>query len=149
MRFVFLGVGLGNIGGFIEVRNTTSRDCDLYGYAGVQLLDTLRRPVQTDAVWSNSSYIFGANQVEEVIGLPAGTVPITAVGPVPGHAYIPISWNDVEEPCSEATYLKVTPPGPSTSLVVSLPSGGVPAGLMSFCSSGQVIVNPVRAAFYH
>src|SRR2546422_2718606 len=148
MRFVFLGVGLGNVGGYIEVRNASSRDCDLYGYAGVQLLNARGRPVQTDAVRSNSSYIFGANQVEEVIGLPAGTVRITAERPVPGHAYIPISWNDVQEPCSQAAQLKVTPPGSASSLTISLLSGGAPAGLMSFCSGGQVIVNPVRAAFY-
>src|SRR5882762_6215688 len=74
MQLIFVGAGLGNVGALIEVRNKSTRDCDLRGYAGLQLLDAVGRPVQQSVVWSDTSYIFGANQVEDVIGLPAGTV---------------------------------------------------------------------------
>jgi hypothetical protein len=146
MQLIHVGVGLGNVGGLIEARNKSSRDCDLYGYAGVQLLDSIGRPLPTKVIWSTSSYIFGVDQVEVVVGLPAGTVPINPDRPVPGHAYLPISWNEVQEPCSEAAKLKVTPPDAYNSLVISAsPAGGAP-GVMYFCSGGTVIINPTRAA---
>ncbi len=146
MQLIHVGVGLGNVGGLIEARNKSSRDCDLYGYAGVQLLDSIGRPLPTKVIWSTSSYIFGVDQVEVVVGLPAGTVPINPVRPVPGHAYLPISWNAVQEPCSEAAKLKVTPPDAYNSLVISAsPAGGAP-GVMYFCSGGTVIINPTRVA---
>ncbi|HVC75693.1 MAG TPA: DUF4232 domain-containing protein [Candidatus Micrarchaeaceae archaeon] len=148
MRLVFVGAGLGNVGGLIEVRNKSSRNCDLYGYAGVQLLDAHGRAVATPGTWSDSSYIFGANQPEKVIGLPAGTAQITGDRPVPGHAYIPISWGDAQAPCSTAAQFRVTPPDAFSPLVISAaPVVGV-ASLMRFCSGGLLIVNPTRTAFY-
>jgi len=61
MQLIHVGVGLGNVGGLIEARNKSSRDCDLYGYAGVQLLDSIGRPLPTKVIWSTSSYIFGVD----------------------------------------------------------------------------------------
>ena len=141
-----VGIGLGNVGGVIEVRNKSSHDCDLFGYAAIQLLDASHRPVATKLVQATSSYIFGVDLVEEVVGLPAGTVEMDPDRPVPGHAYIPVSWNTVQEPCIGAALFKVTPPGASDSLVIPTGSGD---GVMTFCSEGQVIVNPTRVAFYH
>jgi len=146
MQLIFVGAGLGNVGGLIEVRNKSSRDCDLRGYAGLQLLNAEGRPVQQSVVWSDTSYIFGANQAEDVIGLPAGTVQITPDRPVPGHAYIPIAWSDVQGPCSTAAQFRVTPPGASTSLIIGATPSEGDAALVTFC--GDVIVNPTRAAFY-
>jgi hypothetical protein len=145
MQLIHVGVGLGNVGGLIEARNKSRRDCDLYGYAGVQLLDSIGRPLPTHVIWTTSSYIFGADQLEVVVGLPAGTAPISPDRPVPGHAYIPISWNEVQEPCSEAAKLRVTPPDAYNSQVISAQLGGAP-GAMYFCSGGTVIVNPTRVA---
>lgn len=146
MRLIVIGAAAGNVGGLIEVRNKSSRNCDLYGYAGLQLLDARGRPLPTGITWSDSSYIFGGNLGVAVIGLPAGTVPITPERPVPGHAYIPISWSDVLEPCSSAAQLRVTPPDAFTSLVISAVPPGGGSGLTIFCSG--VTVNPTRAAFY-
>jgi hypothetical protein len=145
MQLIHVGFGLGNVGGLIEARNKSSRDCDLYGYAGVQLLDSVGRPLPTTVIWSTSSYIFGGDQVEVVVGLPAGTGPIDPDRPVAGHAYIPISWNEVQEPCSEAAKLRVTPPDAYSSQIISAQLGGTP-GVMYFCSGGTVIVNPTRVA---
>jgi hypothetical protein len=146
MQLIGQGAGAGNVAATIEVRNKSNRDCDLYGYAGIQLLNRYRSPLPTKVTWSTSSYFLPAPAVAEVVGLPPGTPPLTASRPVPGHAYIPLSTNDVQEPCSEAALLKVTPPDASTSLVISVaPPGSVP-GTMAFCSGGTVIVNPIRAA---
>lgn len=146
MRLVFLGVGLGNVGGLIEVRNTSNVSCTLHGYAGLQLLDKRGNPEASRVIWADSSYLFGANLAEDVVALPAGTEPITPDRPVPGHAYIPISWNEVAEPCSSPAQFKVTPPETQSSVVISaVPPGGGP-GLLRIC--GTVIVNPTRAAFY-
>jgi len=142
---VRVGVGLGNVGGVIEVRNRSSHDCDLYGYAAIQLLDARQHPVATKLVQGTSSYVFGVDLVEEVVGLPAGTVAINPDRPIPGHAYIPVSWNEVQEPCIGAALFNVTPPSARDSLVIPTGSGD---GVMTFCSGGQVIVNPTRAAFY-
>jgi Protein of unknown function (DUF4232) len=156
MRLVTEGAATGHIGATIEVRNKSHHDCDLYGYAGFQLLDARGRPLPTRVIWSTNSFFLASPAVEAVVGLPAGTVPISArppvhgevtpVQPVPGHAYIPMSWNDVLEPCSNAVQLRVTPPDAFKSLVISgVPSGGLPP-LMSVCSGGTMYVNPTRVA---
>ncbi len=141
------GAAAGNIGGLIEVRNKSKRDCDLYGFAGMQLLDSQGNPLPTKVVWSTTSFFLAAPAVEEVVGLPAGTVAISPDRPIPGHAYIPVSWDDVLEPCSDAAQLKVTPPDSTTSLVITAvpPPAGSPS-LMYVCSDGTLIVNPTRAA---
>src|SRR5487761_1400859 len=109
MQLVNVGVAMGNVGGFIEVRNKSSHNCDLYGYAGIQLLDAQGRPLPTTALWSTDSYIHGhVNEI--VVGLPAGTAGLTSDRQVPGHGYIPLSWSDVQKPCSVASKLRVIPP---------------------------------------
>ncbi len=154
MRVISEGAAAGNISATVEVRNKSQHDCDLYGYAGLQLLDARGRPLPTHVIWSTTSFFLESPAVEAVVGLPAGTAPIsTAIfdpqnpaPPVPGHAYIPLSWEDVVGACSKAAKLKVTPPDASRSLVISAaPSGGLPP-LMWVCSGGTVYVNPTRVA---
>jgi Protein of unknown function (DUF4232) len=146
MQLIKEAAAAGNISATIEVRNKSNRDCDLYGYAGMQLLDAAGRPLATKVVWSTNSFFLPTPAVEEVVGLPAGTVPITPDRPIPGHAYIPVSWNDVLDPCSDAAQLKVTPPDATTALVISaVPPAGLPS-LMYVCSGGTLFVNPTRAA---
>ena len=145
MQLINVGVAAGNVGGFIEVRNKSSHDCDLYGYAGIQLLDAHGRALPTTAIWSTSSYIHGVVQ-EAVVGLPARTVGITPDRQVPGHAYVPISWSDVQLPCSVAAQLRVTPPDAFKSLVISVTPAGSSPGTFDFCSGGTVIVNPTSVA---
>ncbi len=146
MRLINERAAAGNISATIEVRNKSKRSCDLYGYAGMQLLDSAGRPVPTKVIWSTSSFFLASPAPEQVVGLPAGTPPITADRPVPGHAYIPMSWNDVLEPCSVASLLRVTPPDAYTSLVIgAAPPGGTP-GTLEVCSGGTLYVNPTRPA---
>lgn len=153
MRLISEQAAAGNISGTIEVRNKSQHGCDLYGYAGLQMLDAHGRRVQTHVIWSTTSFFLQSPAVEAVVGLPAGTALISEARhdpqhptpEVPGHAYIPLSWNDVVEPCSNAAQLQVTPPDASRSLVIS---GVPPAGLVltEICSGGTIYINPTRVA---
>jgi hypothetical protein len=146
MRLITVGAAAGNLVGIIEVRNKSTHNCDLYGYAGLQLLSAVGRPLPTKVVWSPTSFFSPAPALKVVVGLPAGTPPITPDRPVPGHAYIPINWNDVQEPCSNAAQLRVTPPDAFTSLVIKTTATLYGTGDMFVCSGGTLIVNPTRPA---
>ena len=153
MRLIDRGAAAGNAAATIEVRNRSHRNCDLYGYAGLQLLDAQGRPLPTDAIWSTTSFFLESPAVEAVVGLPAGTAPIGAAAldpqhqpaPVPGHAYIPLSWGDGSGPCSKAAELRVTPPDAFASLVISAVVPGSSAPIY-VCAGGTIIVNPTRVA---
>lgn len=145
MQLIGEGAAAGSVKASIEVRNKSNRDCDLYGYSGIQLLNAFRQPLPTNVIWSKEAFFLTTPAVAEVVGLPSGTPPMTPNRPIPGHAYIPISFNDVLEPCSEASLLKVTPPDASTSLVISTGPPSMP-GYMTVCSGGALVVNPIRAA---
>ncbi|HEX3509056.1 MAG TPA: DUF4232 domain-containing protein [Candidatus Dormibacteraeota bacterium] len=152
MRLVSLGAAAGNIAATIEVRNKSQHGCDLYGYAGLQLLDAHGRALPTHAIRSTTSFFLSEPAVAQIVGLPAGTVPIRKipfdpmhpVPEVPGHAYVPLSWEDVLTPCSTAVQLKVTPPDAYTSLTISAADLFSPA--MNVCPDGTIWVNPTRAA---
>jgi hypothetical protein len=148
------GAAAGNISATIEIRNKSQHNCDLYGYAGLELLDDDKESLPTHAVWSTTSFFLQSPAVEAVVGLPAGTPPISGANydpqhptpEVPGHAYIPLSWNDVVEPCSKATQIQVIPPDASSSLVFNAAPSGSSTTLVYVCSDGTVYVNPTRAA---
>jgi hypothetical protein len=152
MRLVSLEAAAGNISATIEVRNNSPRDCDLYGYAGLQLLDGHGRRLPTHVIWSTTSFFLESPAQKAIVGLPAHTAPIShaafdpmhPVPEVPGHAYIPVSFNDVVEPCSKAARLGVTPPDAYAPVVISavLPNGFG----MDVCSGGTLYVNPTRVA---
>jgi hypothetical protein len=152
MRLVSLGAAAGNIAATIEVRNKSQHACDLYGYAGLLLLDARGRPLPTHAIWSTTSFFLASPAVAQIVGLPAGTVPISKipfdpmhpVPEVPGHAYIPISWEDVVTPCSTAAQLKVTPPDAYTSMIISASYRLGP--VMDVCPNGTIWINPTRVA---
>jgi Protein of unknown function (DUF4232) len=154
MKLISEQAAAGNISATIEVRNKSHHNCDLYGYAGLELLDDDRESLPTDVIWSTTSFFLPSPAVEAVVGLPAGTAPISRATfdpqhpapPVPGHAYIPLSWNDAVGKCSKASQLQVIPPDATSSLVISaVPPSGSPT-LMYVCLSGTIYVNPTRAA---
>ena len=125
MQLIGGGVAAGSFKEAIEVRNRSSHDCDLYGYAGIQLLSAYRLPLPTKVIWSTDAFFLTTPAVVEIVELPAGT----------GRAYIPLSFSGVQEPCSQAALLRVTPPGASASLVIP--------GDLFVCSGGTLTVNPV------
>ena len=138
MQLTVDGAAAGSVRATIEVRNKSVRDCDLYGYAGIQLLNYFRAQLPTKVTWSTRAFFLSTPARAEVVGLPSRTPPLTSDHPVAGHAYIPLSFNDVQGQCSEAALLRVTPPDASTSLVIP--------GNLVVCSGGALVVNPVRAA---
>jgi hypothetical protein len=138
MQLTVDGAAAGSVRATIEVRNKSSRDCDLYGYAGIQLLNYFRAALPTKVTWSTSAFFLTTPARAEVVGLPSGTQPLTRDRPVAGHAYIPLSFSDVQGQCSEAALLRVTPPDASTSLVIP--------GNLVVCSGGALVVNPIRSA---
>ena len=138
MQLTVDGAAAGSVRATIEVRNKSSRDCDLYGYAGIQLLNYFRAPLPTKVIWSTSAFFLSTPARAEVVGLPSRTQLLTSDRPVAGHAYIPLSFGDVQGQCSEAALLKVTPPDAPTSLLIP--------GNLVVCSGGTLVVNPIRAA---
>lgn len=148
MRLIKIGAATGNVGGIIEVRNKSGKNCDLYGYAGLQWLDGAGGSLPTRVTRSTSSFFINGQAPIEMVGLPAGTPPINPHTPVPGHAYIPLSWNDAMEPCVTPTKIRIIPPGASDSLVIDAALPGTTPGRLDVCSNGAVIVNPTRVATY-
>jgi hypothetical protein len=146
MQVISVAAAAGNVSVTIEVRNKSSHDCDLYGYAGLQLLAADGDSLPTHAVWTTSSFFLASPAVVTIVGLPAGTPPITGDTPVPGHAYIPLSWNDVVEPCWIAAQIGVIPPDASSGLAISAAPAGGTQSVMTVCSDGTVYVNPTRPA---
>jgi hypothetical protein len=148
MQLIKVGAATGNVGGIIEVRNKSSKDCDLYGYAGLQFLDARGLPLSTHVTWSRLSFFTNGQAPLEIVGLPAGTPRINRDQPVPGHAYIPLAWNDVMDPCVTPAQLQITPPDARDSLVIPAAPPGITPGQLAICSNGSVTVNPARAASY-
>ena len=148
MRLITMAAAAGNIGGVVEVRNKSTRNCDLYGYAGLALLDSSGKPIPSARVtWSTNTFFYPDPINPTIVGLPAGTPPLTPSKPIPGHAYIDLSWNDVLDPCVSPSELQLTPPDATTSIFISsIPSGY--SNPIYVCSGGSIIVNPVRPARY-
>jgi hypothetical protein len=145
MQLISVNGAASNVLAIVEVRNKSTHDCDLYGYAGLQLLDARGRPLSTRVSWSTDTY-FGTAPAAAIVGLPAGTAAITPDHPVAGHAYIPIVWGDSAAQCAKPTQFKVTPPGAATSLVIAAFPPGAGPGEVWICLGGSVIINPTRAA---
>jgi len=144
-QLIRVGAAAGNLEGIVELRNRSGAECDLIGYAGIQLLDTEGRPLPTKVRWATSSF-FPPDTPVSAVALPSDTGPITASQPVPGHAYIAISWDDVQPPCEMAGQLKLTPPDSNESLTIGVTWPGVSPGQLTVCSGGNVVVKPVRPA---
>lgn len=129
------GVAAGSVRSAIDVRNTSSRECGLYGYTGLELLDAAYRPLPSRIRWSTTSFFRPTPAVPEVVHLASGA-----------HAYIPMGWTDMGDPCEEVVWLRVTPPGARTSTLVRA-GGPTGAGYVSICMGGAVTVMPIQSAY--
>ena len=144
-QLIRVGAAAGNIEGIVEIRNHSGAECDLYGYAGIQLLDSDGRPLPTKVRWTTRSF-FPPDTPVSAVALPSDTDPITPSRPVPGHAYIAISWNDVQPPCEMAGQLKVTPPDSYESITIAVTLPGAGPRQLTVCSGGSLVVKPVQPA---
>jgi len=79
MQLIGQGVAAGSARAAIEVRNMSNRDCGLYGYAGIQLLNAYRLPRPTKVVWSTEAFFLTTPAVAEIVGLLSGTPPVLAL----------------------------------------------------------------------
>jgi len=140
MGYFVLGAAAGSVRGMIEVRNDSSRECDLYGYAGLQFLDANRHPLPTHVTWTATNFWSDGPAAENVVGLTAGT-PAIAGTQVAGHAYFPMWWSDVQPPCTSPAIIQVTPPDSDRSVFIA--SSGLPP---DFCGNGSVWINPTQPA---
>src|SRR5207302_6012161 len=72
------GVGLGNVLGVYVLANKSTTTCRLFGYPGLQMLDSNHRPVPT-MVTRGGAYMFPAQTPSRVI-MPPGGVASFSVG---------------------------------------------------------------------
>lgn len=144
-QLISIGAAAGNVQGIIELRNRSAAECDLYGYAGIQLLDSGGQPLPTRVRWTTSSF-FPPETPLSVVALPPSTSPITSSRPVAGHAYVALSWDDVLAPCEHPSQLMITPPDSYESVTISATPPGGTAGQLTVCSGGSLSVKPVRPA---
>lgn len=140
MSFFVIGVAGGSVRAMIEVRNISSRDCDLYGYAGLQFLDSKRRPLPAHVIWTRNNFWSSDPEPENVVAVPAGTPRITG-DQVAGHAYIPLWWSDVTPPYTNPSVIAVTPPGSDQPVFTQELNGVTDIG-----NDGTINVNPARPA---
>lgn len=141
MQLISLNGALSNELAIVELRNKSSHDCDLFGYADLQLLDARNRPLPTHVNWSRESY-FGTAPAPAIVGLPAGTAEISPDRPIPGHAYIPIIWGESAEQCVKVAQFGITPPSATTSIVVSVSATSPASEYVLICLGGSVTINP-------
>jgi len=123
------GVGAGNILGVYVLANTSATTCRLFGYPGLQMLDSNHRPVPT-TVTRGGAYMFPALAPSRVI-LPPGGIASFSVG------YVDVAPGD-EPPsvqCVPSTYVEITPPDERQPLLVS--------SSIAPCGHGAIIVSPV------
>ncbi len=144
-QLISIGAAAGNVQAIIELRNRSAAECDLYGYAGIQLLDSGGQPLPTRVRWTTSSF-FPPETPLSVVALPPDTSPITSSRPTAGHAYIAMSWDDVVAPCEFPSQLMLTPADSYQSITISATPPGGTAGQLTVCSGGSLSVKPVRPA---
>jgi len=129
------GVAAGTVRAYIELRNISGGECEVFGYLKLELLDLEGRPVPARIEQSSNDLFLQS---------PA---PFAAVAlPVHGRAYAPLRWYDAAEPCVTVYKLRITPPGSSGAAVIRV--GPDAFANVVICSGGLVTMNPVRAAPY-
>ena len=147
MKLIGLGAATGNVRANIELRNISSSACEMYGYASLELLDAAYRPLPSHISQRTTAFFQHDPAAADVVVLPIGTAKIVPGRPVQGHAYIPLGFADMGDPCESVVRLRVMPPGASSSVVIGAADPGG-AGYVSICSGGAVTVLPVRATPY-
>ena len=129
------GVAAGTVRAYIELRNISGGECEVFGYLKLDLLDLEGRPVPARIEQSSNDLS---------LQTPA---PFAAVAlPVHGRAYAPLRWYDAAEPCVTVYKLRITPPGSTGAAVIRV--GPDAFANVVICSGGLVTMNPVRAAPY-
>lgn len=117
----------------VQMSNTSSTTCSLYGYPGMQLLDAQGSPIPTEVVRGGLDPGAPAPALQ-----PPGQVTLS-----PGQASaFALQYEDVpvgnETTCPTSAKAEITPPNDTTPAVVTL--------AIAPCGGGTVHVSPVYAA---
>src|SRR5437868_15395323 len=118
MQLIGLGAATGNAREVIELRNNSNGACDMYGYASLQLLDAVYRPLPSHISPRTTAFFQQDPVVADVVVLPVGTPTIYPHRPAQAHAYIPLGWVDQGDHCEEVLRLRATPPGASSLVII-------------------------------
>ncbi len=146
MQLIFVGYATGNAEGIVDIRNRSTRDCQLHGYPTVQLVDARGDPLPTHAIQTTTSFFRPHAASTVVVTLSTGSQPLSIDRPIAGHAYIDMSWGDSQPPCEQPSSFVITPPGGNGAIVVSAtpPTGGAPGLYM--CGAGAIGILPIQSA---
>ncbi|MGI8916828.1 MAG: DUF4232 domain-containing protein [Chloroflexota bacterium] len=121
-------VAVGNVGVSFQFRSIAAQPCTLYGFPGIELLDTAAQPLPTFLTWRTSGYLIGTVPEQTLVLKPGDSV------------YFVLEFTDVPTPgqrCLEATNLRITPPNAYNSVVGQV-HGIAPCG-------GRITASPVLA----
>ena len=129
------GVAAGSVRSEIVLKNISSRDCELTGYLGLELLNVAGGRLKSRIEQSSTDLFLNTPAPFATVTLPAN-----------GHAYAPMRWNDIAEPCVDVYQLRITPPGARDAAVIRV--GADAFAHIAICSGGQVTMNPIRAEPY-
>jgi hypothetical protein len=130
-RVVGVGAALGHVGVVIAFRNSSGHACRVYGYPGLQMLDSNQRAMATH-VHRGGSYTHPDVAPRRVVLGPREDASFSL-----GYGHVPEGDAAPQETqCPGSTYAAVTPPDETASVVIDL--------AMDPCR-GDVYVSPVVA----
>jgi hypothetical protein len=121
-------VGAGNVVAVYVLENTSATTCRVFGYPGLQMLDSHHRPVPTTV--TRGAYMFPAKAPSRVIVLPRGSASFSI-----GYREVPSGEEPASVQCVPSTYVEITPPDEHLPLLLS--------GGMAPCGHGEIFVSPV------
>jgi len=113
-------VAAGNALGVYVLQNTSATTCRLFGYPGLQMLDSNHRPVPT-TVMRGGAYMFPAQAPSRVIVPPGGVASFSV-----GYREVASGEEPPSVQCMPFSYVEITPPDERQPLLLS--SGGAPCG---------------------
>jgi hypothetical protein len=130
------GVAAGSVASVVSFKNTSSTECSLYGYPGLQMLDAAGQPFPTEVIRGTSATV--PSVPENVVTLAPSAEASFDLGYADGTGYGSAS-------CPTSPRVEITPPNADQSITVAWqiqPYGG---GTIAQLQCGQITVSPVYA----
>jgi hypothetical protein len=121
-------VGAGNVFAVYVLENRSTTTCRVFGYPGLQMLDSNHRPVPTTV--TRGPYMFRDQAPSRVIVLPGGIASFSI-----GYREIPSGEEPASVQCVPSTYVEITPPDERQPVLLS--------GSMAPCGHGLIFVSPL------
>jgi len=128
------GGAAGSVGMVVSFKNTSNATCSLYGYPGMQMLDSGGHPIATEVIRGTSTTV--PSVPEQVVDVAPGAEASFDLGFPDGTGY-------GGAVCPTSTEVEFTPPNAVQPITVPLqiqPYGG---GTIAELQCGQIHVSPV------